>query len=127
MEGGSDRGVAQASSQTVAHPLDSQRLKGRIRGQTHSPVNCVRRATATDPSFPSITNIPANAFRSKLMGVPSPSHPNTTEGRKMIVHLLTCLTLAALTSYVVALKLFDLGSVLMTADEGDSRVVAPAN
>lgn len=61
------------------------------------------------------------------MGVPSPSHPNKTEGRKMIVHLLTCLTLAALTSYVVALKLFDLGSVLMTADEADSRVVAPAN
>jgi hypothetical protein len=46
---------------------------------------------------------------------------------KMIVHLLTCLTLAALTSYVVALKLFDLGSVVMTADEEDHRVVAQAN
>lgn len=45
----------------------------------------------------------------------------------MIVHLLTCLTLAALTSYVVALRLFDLGSVVITADEEDHRVVAPAN
>lgn len=54
----------------------------RIREQAHSHMNCVRRATANDPSFPSITNIPANAFRSKLMGVPSPSHPNTNRGQE---------------------------------------------
>ena len=45
----------------------------------------------------------------------------------MVIHLLTCLTLAALTSYVVALKLFDLESVPATADENDSRVMARAN
>jgi hypothetical protein len=45
----------------------------------------------------------------------------------MIVHILTCLTLTAFTSYVVALKLFDLESVPVTADENDSRVVARAN
>jgi hypothetical protein len=45
----------------------------------------------------------------------------------MVVHLLTCLTLTAFTSYVVALKIFDLASVVMTADEEDCRVVAPAN
>jgi hypothetical protein len=37
------------------------------------------------------------------------------------------LTLAALTSYIVALKLFDLASVVMTADEEADRVVAQAN
>jgi len=33
----------------------------------------------------------------------------------MVIHLLTCLTLAALTSYVVALKLFALQPVPVTA------------
>lgn len=45
----------------------------------------------------------------------------------MIIHLLTCLTLTALTSYVVALKLFALDSVQGTADENVNRVMAPAN
>lgn len=45
----------------------------------------------------------------------------------MVIHLLTCLTLAALTSYVVALKLFALEPVPVTADEQDNRVLASAN
>lgn len=45
----------------------------------------------------------------------------------MVIHLLTCLTLTAFTSYIVALKLFDLGSVPVTADEQDHRVMARAN
>jgi hypothetical protein len=45
----------------------------------------------------------------------------------MVIHLLTCLTLTAFTSYVVALKFFDLEPVAMTANENDSRVMARAN
>lgn len=45
----------------------------------------------------------------------------------MVIHLLTCLTLAALTSYVVALKLFALEPVHVTADEQPNRVMARAN
>ena len=45
----------------------------------------------------------------------------------MVIHLLTCLTLAALTSYVVALKLFALEPVHATADEQAHRVMARAN
>lgn len=45
----------------------------------------------------------------------------------MVIHLLTCLTLTAFTSYVVALKLFALEPVQATADEKVNRVMAPAN
>ncbi|WP_296178904.1 hypothetical protein [Pseudomonas sp. UBA1879] len=45
----------------------------------------------------------------------------------MVIHLLTCLTLTSLTSYVVALKLFALESVENTADEKANRVMAPAH
>ena len=42
----------------------------------------------------------------------------------MVIHLLTCLALTALTSYVVALKLFALNAVPVTADENSHRVMA---
>jgi len=42
----------------------------------------------------------------------------------MVIHLLTCLSLTALTSYVVALKLFALIPVPVTADENSHRVMA---
>jgi len=45
----------------------------------------------------------------------------------MAIHLLTCLTLTAFTSYVVALKLFALQPVPVTADENVNRVMARAN
>jgi len=45
----------------------------------------------------------------------------------MAIHLLTCLTLTALTSYVVALKLFALEPVPVAADEDVNRVMARAN
>ncbi len=45
----------------------------------------------------------------------------------MVIHLLTCLTLAALTSYVVALKLFALEPVPVTVDEQPNRVMARAH
>jgi len=45
----------------------------------------------------------------------------------MVIHLLTCLTLTAFTSYVVALKLSALEPVQVTADEKVNRVLAPAN
>jgi hypothetical protein len=45
----------------------------------------------------------------------------------MVIHLLTCLTLTAFTSYVVALKLFALDSVPVTPDENSHRVMARAN
>jgi hypothetical protein len=46
---------------------------------------------------------------------------------KMVIHLLTCLTLTAFTSYLVALKLFALEPVPVTADEKIHRVMARAN
>jgi hypothetical protein len=45
----------------------------------------------------------------------------------MVIHLLTCLTLTAFTSYVVALKLFALEPVQVAADENSHRVMARAN
>ncbi len=45
----------------------------------------------------------------------------------MVIHLLTCLTLTAFTSHVVALKLFALDTVQATADENVDCVMAPAN
>jgi hypothetical protein len=45
----------------------------------------------------------------------------------MVIHLLTCLTLSAFTSYVVALKLFAPEPVHVTADENSHRVMARAN
>jgi hypothetical protein len=45
----------------------------------------------------------------------------------MVIHLLTCLSLTALTSYVVALKLFDLDKVHDTPAEAVNRVMAPAS
>jgi len=44
----------------------------------------------------------------------------------MGIHLLTCLTLTALSCYVVALKFFALNSVPVTADQSRHRVVAQA-
>jgi hypothetical protein len=45
----------------------------------------------------------------------------------MVIHLLTCLSLTALTSYVLALKLFAVNPVPVTADENSHRVMARAN
>lgn len=51
------------------------------------------------PSFPSITTIAANAFRKNFVSVgsiPSSHHP-IPEGPIMLIHLLTCLALTAVT------------------------------
>lgn len=45
----------------------------------------------------------------------------------MVIHLLTCLSLTALTSYVLALKLFAVNPVHVTADENSQRVMARAH
>jgi hypothetical protein len=45
----------------------------------------------------------------------------------MLIHLLTCLALSAFTTYVVALKFFDLAMVSIPANENENRVMAPAN
>jgi hypothetical protein len=45
----------------------------------------------------------------------------------MVIHLLTCLSLTALTSYVLALKLFAVNPVPVTADENSRRVMARAH
>ncbi len=45
----------------------------------------------------------------------------------MVIHILTCLTLAAFTGYVVALRLFDLKMVPVTAGDKSHRVMARAN
>lgn len=45
----------------------------------------------------------------------------------MVIHLLTCLSLTALTTYVFALKLFAQESVHVTADVKVERVMARAN
>lgn len=45
----------------------------------------------------------------------------------MLIHLLTCLALSAFTTYVVALKLFDLAKVSTPADENENRVMARAH
>lgn len=45
----------------------------------------------------------------------------------MLIHLLTCLALTALTTYVVALRFFDLAKVSLPADEDENRVMAQAN
>jgi len=45
----------------------------------------------------------------------------------MLIHLLTCLALSAFTTYVVALKFFDLATVMSPANENENRVMARAN
>jgi hypothetical protein len=56
----------------------------------------------------------------------TPKH-ELKEGWNMLIHLLTCLALTALTTYVVALRFFDLAKVSLPADEDENRVMAQAN
>jgi hypothetical protein len=54
----------------------------------------------------------------KIHGRTIKSHPNTNRrAGKMVIHILTCLSLTAVTSYVFALKLFDLDKVHDTPSE----------
>ncbi|WP_268798060.1 hypothetical protein [Pseudomonas huanghezhanensis] len=45
----------------------------------------------------------------------------------MLIHLLTCLALTAFTTYVVALRFFDLAVAPVAASENENRVMAPAS